>query len=139
MLPFSSTQSLSTRCFHSALRCKRYCSECSIRGAGPDPRVNSADEVKQKAERGSPALRGLRGGMLLIPQTKGNETATSSIPSLIRKKDSLSAPSPAWRSICAHARLNWYIFPHYSRRPLQYIPPASRPSEGRRETERHWG
>lgn len=49
---------------------KRYCIECSIRGAGPDPRVNPADEVKQKAARGSPALRGLRGGMLLILQTK---------------------------------------------------------------------
>ncbi|KAK5612902.1 hypothetical protein CRENBAI_004857, partial [Crenichthys baileyi] len=30
-------------------------------GAGPDPRVNSADEVKQKAPRGSPALRGAAG------------------------------------------------------------------------------
>lgn len=108
-------------------------------GAGPDPRMNSTDEVKQKAERGSPALRGLRGGMLLILQTKPTRPQSSSILSLIRKKDSLSAPSPTRRSIYVQAKLNWYIFPHYSRRPLLCVPPARQPSEGRRETERHWG
>lgn len=108
-------------------------------GAGPDPHVNSADEVKQKAERGSSALRGLQGGMLLTLQTKRARPQSSSIPSLIRKKDSLGAPSPTRRSICAQAKLNWYIFPHYSRRPLLCVPPARRPSKGRRETERHWG
>lgn len=108
-------------------------------GAGPDPRVNSADEVKQKAERGSPALRGLQGGMLLILQTERTRPQSSSILSLIRKKDSLSAPSPTRRSICAQAGLNWCIFPHYSRRPLLSVPPVRRRSEGRRETERHWG
>lgn len=30
-------------------------------GAGPDPHVNSADEVKQKAERGSPGPEGAAG------------------------------------------------------------------------------
>lgn len=31
------------------------------RGAGPDPRVNSADEVKQKAARGSTGPEGAAG------------------------------------------------------------------------------
>lgn len=75
-------------------------------GAGPDPGVNSADEVKQKAARGSPALRGLRGGMLLTLQTKPARPQSSPIPALIRKKDSVGAPSPTRRSICTQARLN---------------------------------
>lgn len=34
-------------------------------GAGPDPRVNPADEVKQKAERGYPGHGG-RGGVVVV-------------------------------------------------------------------------
>lgn len=30
-------------------------------GAGPDPHVNSSDEVKQKAERGTPGPEGATG------------------------------------------------------------------------------
>lgn len=125
--------------FHSAFSMQEVLHWMQHQGAGPDPRVNSADEVKQKAERGSPALRGLQGGMLLTLQTKRARPQSSPIPSLIRKKDSLGAPSPTRRSICTQAKLNWYIFPHYSRRPLLRVPPARRPSKGRRETERHWG
>lgn len=125
--------------FHSAFSMQEVLHWMQHQGAGPDPRVNSADEVKQKAERGSPALRGLQGGMLLTLQTKRARPQSSPIPSLIRKKDSLGAPSPTRRSICTQAKLNWYIFPHYSRRPLLRVPPSRRPSKGRRETERHWG
>ncbi len=104
-------------------------------GAGPDPLVNSADEVKQKAQRGSLALRGLRGGMLLTLQTKPARQQSSPILSLIRKKDSLGAPSPTRRSICAQAELNWYIFPHYSKKAY-----AARPSSKAavRGEERDW-
>lgn len=44
-------------------------------GAGPDPRVNPADEVKQKAERGSPALRGLQGRNAADSTDEASETA----------------------------------------------------------------
>lgn len=48
--------------FTAPLHCgERYSAavgECSIRGAGPDPRLNPADEVKQKAARGSPGPEG---------------------------------------------------------------------------------
>lgn len=97
-------------------------------GAGPDPRVNPADEVKQKAERGYPGpgvvggCGGLWQGMLLTLQAEWARPPQSSpIPSLIRKKDPLGAPSPARHSICARAELNWCIFPHYSRRPLLHV------------------
>ena len=109
MFSLSSAQSLSTGAFTLPSPCKRYCIECSIRGAGPDLRLNSADEVKQKAEREAPRAPGggwgggPRGGMPLILQTKRARPQSSSIPSLIRKKDSLSAPSPTRRSICEQA------------------------------------
>lgn len=67
--------------------------------AGPDPAVNSADEVKQKAGRGAPALRGLLGEMPPLPRAGPTRPQSSSTLSLIRKKYSLSAPSPGRRSI----------------------------------------
>lgn len=53
-----------------------------------------------------PALRGLQPGMLLTPLHGPDrpDRKSSSTASLIRKKDSLGAPSPARCSICAQAR-----------------------------------
>lgn len=94
-------------------------------GAGPDPRVNPVDEVKQKAEGGYPGPGGRGGlwqGMLLTLLTElAPPPQSAPIPSLIRKKDPLGAPSPGRHSICAQAQLNWCIFPHYSRRPLLHV------------------
>lgn len=123
----------------SAFRYKRYCIECSIRGQDLTLAWTLLMRWNRRQREAPRPWGGLQGGMLLTLQTKRARPQSSSILSLIRKKDSLGAPSPTRRSICAQAELNWYIFPHYSRRPLLCVPPAMRPSKGRRETERHWG
>lgn len=131
--------SLSRGSFHSAFRCERYCAECSIRGQDLTPEWTQLMRLNRRHGEAPWPWGGLRAGMLLILQTRRTRPQSSSIPSLIRKKDSAGAPSPTRRSICVQAELNWYIFPHYSGRPLLCVPPARRASEKRRETERHWG
>lgn len=126
---------LEQRGSHSAFSMQEVLHWMQHQGAGPDPRVNSADEVKQKAERGSPALRGLRGGMLLTLQTKRARPQSSPIPSLIRKKESLCAPSPTRRSICTQAKAKLI---HFS--SLRWKASAARPSSEAavRGEERDW-
>lgn len=75
-----------------------------------------------------PSPGGATGRLLLILHTMQVRPQSSTKLSLIRKKDSLSAPSPTQRSISAQATLNWYIFPHYSVRPLLCVPAARQPS-----------
>lgn len=66
-----------------------------------------------------PALRGLRGGMLLILQTKRARPQPAPIyrPWWGKRIHWVHLHPPGAQS-ARRPRLNWYIFPHYSRRPL---------------------
>lgn len=112
---------------------RRDCIECSIRGQDLTPVWTLLMRWNRRQREATPAMGGGGGvvvvgcgglwqGMLLTLQAEWARPPQSSpIPSLIRKKDPLGAPSPARHSICARAELNWCIFPHYSRRPLLHV------------------
>lgn len=124
---------LKCRGLYGVFPSKRYCIECSIRGQDLTPVWTLLMRWNRRQREAPRPWGGCRGGMLLTLTDEASETAILSRyrPWWGKRIHRVHLHPPGAQS-ARRPGLNWYIFPHYSRRPLLRVPPARRPSEGER-------
>lgn len=114
---------------------KRYCIECSIRGQDLTPAWTLLMRWNRR-QREAPRPWGGCGEECcwLYRRSERDRNPLRYRPWLGKRIHWVHLHPPGAQS-ARRPGLNWYIFPHYSRRPLLRVPPARRPSEGSRDWE----